>query len=222
MKKIELLKRYMLFIFCLFFIGLGIALAKHSNLGISPISSVANVLSIKFDFFTLGNWMTAMNVVFILLQMLILRRNFKLYQLLQIPLSFVFGFFTDLGLFLVGWMPNNAYVLRLLLQLVGVAILGFGIALGVIANVILNSPEAFVKALSDTVKKDFGFLKVAMDVTMVVIALVLSLVFFGRIEGIREGTVITAVLVGLSAKFFTKLLRKPLEEFLKIGGILKK
>ena len=100
MNKKELIKRYILFILCLFFIGLGIALAKHSDLGISPISSVANVLSLKWNFFTLGNWMTAMNCAFILLQILVLRKKFKPIQLLQLPLSFVFGWFTDLGLLL--------------------------------------------------------------------------------------------------------------------------
>ncbi len=215
MKKKELLKRYLLFIFCLFFIGLGIALAKHSNLGISPISSVANVLSLKGTFFSIGNWLTTMNCIFILLQVLILRKNFKLYQLLQIPLSFVFGWFTDLGLLLVKGLPNDLYIIQLIIQLLGIAVLSFGISLGVIANVMLNSPEAFVKAVSDTTKKEFGFLKVALDVTMVLIAIVLSLIFFGKIEGIREGTVITALLVGICVKFFRGLLQKPLETFLK-------
>ncbi len=215
MKKKELLKRYTLFIFCLFFIGLGIAFAKHSNLGISPISSVANVLSLKWNFLTLGNWLTVMNCVFILLQIVTLRKNFKLYQLLQIPLSFVFGFFTDLGMLFVKNLPNDLYLLQLLIQLFGAAILGFGIALGVIANVMLNSPEAFVKAVSDTTKKEFGFLKIALDVTMVILAIVFSLFFFGKIEGIREGTLITAVSVGLFVKFFRSLLQKPLEVFLK-------
>lgn len=215
MKKKELLKRYTLFILCLFFIGLGIALAKHSDLGISPISSVANVLSLKWSFLTLGNWLTVMNCVFIFLQIVILRQKFQLYQLLQLPLSFVFGYFTDFGLWIVKTLPNDFYPFQLLLQLLGVAVLGFGIALGVIANVMLNSPEAFVKAVSDTTKKEFGFLKVALDVTMVVIAIVFSLIFFGKIEGIREGTVITALLVGLCVKFFRGLLSKPLEAFLK-------
>ena len=215
MKKKELLKRYTLFILCLFFIGLGIALAKHSDLGISPISSVANVLSLKWSFLTLGNWLTVMNCVFIFLQIVILRQKFQLYQLLQLPLSFVFGYFTDFGLWIVKALPNDFYPFQLLLQLLGVAVLGFGIALGVIANVMLNSPEAFVKAVSETTKKEFGFLKVALDVTMVVIAIVFSLIFFGKIEGIREGTVITALLVGLCVKFFRGLLSKPLEAFLK-------
>ena len=215
MKKKELVKRYMLFILCLFFIGLGIALAKHSNLGISPISSVANVLSLKWNFLTLGNWLTVMNCVFILLQILTLRKNFQLYQLLQLPLSFVFGYFTDFGLFLVKGLPNDSYVIQLLFLACGVAVLGFGISLGVIANVMLNSPEAFVKSVADTTKKEFGFLKVALDVTMVTIAVTFSLIAFGKIEGIREGTVITALTVGLCVKFFRGLLIKPLEAFLK-------
>ena len=119
MKTKELIKRYFLFLLCLFFIGLGIALAKHSALGVSPISSLANVLSLRWSFLTMGNWMMAMNCVFILLQILILRKKFPPIQLLQLPLSVIFGYFTDFGLWLVKPIPNGEYVMQFLLLLLG-------------------------------------------------------------------------------------------------------
>ena len=86
MSKKELIKRYIVVILGLFFSGIGVAFTKHGDLGVSPISSVANVMSLKFSALSLGNWMIIWNCVLIEAQGLILRKDFKLYQLLQIPL----------------------------------------------------------------------------------------------------------------------------------------
>lgn len=215
MKAKETAKRYILFIICLFFMGLGVALTKHGELGVSPISSVANVVSLKFTFLSFGTWLTISNCVLLLGQILILRRNFKPIQLLQIPLSFLFGFFTDFGMYLASFIPNDIYIVKLILVISGIVVLGFGITLGVIADVILNSGEAFVKALADTLKKDFGNTKIAFDVCWVVLSLILSLIFFdGKIVGAREGTILSALLVGVVVKLFRPLLQKPLTKIL--------
>lgn len=96
-----------------------------------------------------------------------------------------------------------------------IIILGFGISLSVIANVIMNSGEAFVKAISDTIHKQFGNVKIAFDVICVVVAFLLSLIFFNfNIVGIREGTIISALLVGVVVKFFTKILQQPINSLI--------
>lgn len=198
------------------FYGVGIALTKHGELGVSPISSVANVVSIKFTFFSFGTWLTISNCVLLLGQIILLRRKFKLIQLLQIPLSFLFGYFTDFGLWLVSGIPNDKYFVQLLLVIGGIVILGFGISLGVIADVILNSGEAFVKAIADVTNKDFGNMKIVFDVSWVLLSIVFSFIFFdGKLLGTREGTIISALLVGVTVKFFCSLLKKPLTKVLK-------
>lgn len=215
MSKKELAKRYILFIISLFISALGVAVTKRGELGVSPISSVANILSLKFTFLTLGNWLIIWNCVLIIGQIILLRRKFQWIQLLQIPLSFLFGYFTDFGMWIASFVDNEKYIVRLLLVIAGTLILGFGVSLSVIANVIMNSGEAFVKALADTVHKDFGNVKIYFDVSCVVAAVILSLIFFDlKIVGSREGTVIAAFLTGLAVKFFTKLIGKPVEKVL--------
>lgn len=216
MTKGETVKRYILFVFCLFFMGIGVALTKHGELGVSPISSVANIVSIKFTFFSFGTWLTISNCVLLLGQIILLRRKFKPIQLLQIPLSFLFGYFTDFGMWLAGFIPNDIYIVQLLLVISGIIVLGFGITLGVIADVILNSGEAFVKALADVTKRDFGNTKIVFDICWVLFSIILSLVFFdGKLLGTREGTVISAIFVGVTVKFFRPILQKPLDRILK-------
>lgn len=164
MTKREIAKRYILFIIGLFFLALGVAFTKHGELGVSPISSVSNVLSCKFDMLSLGAWLTIWNCAMILGQIIILRKKFKLIQMLQLPLSFLFGWFTDLGMMIVSPIPLPNYPVQLIIVVVGIIILSFGISLTFIANVIMNSGEAFVKAISDTINKDFGNVKVGFDI----------------------------------------------------------
>ena len=210
MSKKEAAKRYVLFVISLFISALGVAFTKHGELGVSPISSVANVMSIKLDFFSLGIWLIIWNCVLILGQILILRNKFKPIQLLQIPLSFLFGYLTDFGLWLVGYIPAESYIMRLVMVIIGIVILGFGVSLSVSANVIMNSGEAFVKAISDTANKNFGNVKIAFDVSCVVVALILSLLFFDfTIVGTREGTIISALCTGLAVKLFQKHTNEP-------------
>lgn len=220
MTKTEIARRYILFIISLFFAAMGVALTKHGELGVSPISSVANILSCKFDSLSLGTWLIIWNCILIIGQILILRRNFQLVQLLQVPLSFVFGWFTDFGMWVVSFIPADVYWSRLFMVIVGIIILSFGISLSVAANVVMNSGEAFVKALSDKIHKQFGNVKVAFDMSCVILALALSLVFFHfSIVGTREGTIISALLTGVVVKFFSSKINQPLNLILKNGHL---
>ena len=216
MKSKELLRRYLLFIFSLLVSGIGVAFTKTGALGVSPISSLANVLSIRFPEITIGNWLIITNLALIAGQILILRRRFRLIELLQIPLSFLFGYFTDFGMWIASFVPVNTYPMQLVMVCLGTAILGLGIALSVTANVIMNAGEAFVRVLSDLLNKNFGSVKIAFDVSIVTFSALLSLLLFsGRLEGIREGTLIAALCTGLCVKLFVRLIRVPLEKILQ-------
>jgi len=215
----ELAKRYGLFIVSLFISALGVAVTKCGELGVSPISSTANVMSMKFDSLTLGSWLIIWNCVLIAGQIILLRKNFQLIQLLQVPLSFLFGIFTDIGMKIAVLIPVSGYISRLAMVIGGTVILGFGIFLSVAANVIMNSGEAFVKAVSDVSGKKFGDVKIMFDVSCVVIAAVLSLFLFNmKIVGTREGTVIAALLTGVCVKIFTKLFKDKTDALLSDGA----
>lgn len=211
----ELAKRYILFIISLFVVALGVAVTKKAELGVPPTSSVSNVLSLKFTSLSLGNWLFIWNLILIAGQILILRKNFQLIQLLQIPLSFLFGYFTDFGMWLVSFIKVDTYILRILLVVLGTVILAWGIALAVMANVVMNSAEAFIKAISDTTEKQFGNLKIAFDCTCVVLTILLSLIFFDfTVKGTREGTIFAAIFTGVIVKFFQSRFGEKIERLL--------
>ena len=116
------LKRYLLFLIGLFINALGV------SLGTSPISSIPYVLSLKFPP-TLGNFTIIFSILLILLQILILRKNFKIENILQIPVSIAFGYFIDLTMYLFFWVNPGNYAMKLAALLAGCIVLGFGVYL---------------------------------------------------------------------------------------------
>ena len=126
---------------------MGVAITKHGELGVSPISSVANVMSSSIDALSLGIWLIIWNCMLILGQIIILKKDFHPIQLLQIPLSFLFGVFTDFGMWCVAYTGAELWRAYIACDLRDYST-GFGVSLSVVANVIMNSGEAFVKAIS--------------------------------------------------------------------------
>ena len=201
----EKLKRYLIFLVGLFVNSLGVSLITKANLGTSPISSIPYVLSLNFPF-TLGNFTIFFSIFLIVLQLIILRKNFKLEHILQIPVSIIFGYFIDLTMILFSWVNPEAYIMKIVYLLIGCLILGVGVYMEVLADVVMLPGESFVRAIVLTWKTNFGTTKICFDVSMSVIAAVLSFVFAGRLSGVREGTVIAALLVGFIARLIGKKL----------------
>ena len=185
--------------------SLGVSLITKANLGTSPISSIPYVLSLNFPF-TLGNFTIFFSIFLIVLQLIILRKNFKLEHILQIPVSIIFGYFIDLTMILFSWVNPEAYIMKIVYLLIGCLILGVGVYMEVLADVVMLPGESFVRAIVLTWKTNFGITKICFDVSMSVIAAVLSFIFAGRLAGVREGTVIAALLVGFIARLIGKKL----------------
>lgn len=216
MKKIEFFKRFGLFIVGLFIMSIGIAMTKFAELGVTPIASIPNVFSIKTSEISLGTFLVIWNILLIIGQIIILRSDFKIYQLIQIPISFLFGYFTDLGLILLSRFTIDSYVQSLITLALGILILSLGVSITVVADVILNSGEAFVKAISDKKDLNFGKVKVGFDTSCVVLSIILSLIFFQSVEGTREGTILSALLTGFIVNIILKYIRNPLLSILNI------
>ena len=210
---IYILKRYLLLLVGLSIMAFGVAFSIKASLGTSPISSVPYVVSL-FTPLTVGTATITMHCVFILLQILILRKDYHPIQLMQLPVAFFFGYLTDFGVWAVQGITCNTYWQQWIVCLIGILLVAVGVSFEVKAGVVVLAGEGVVLAICKVFPKiKFGYMKVGFDVTLVVIACVLSIVFTGRLQGVREGTVAAALLVGLIAKQLGKLLaRWKLEE----------
>lgn len=201
----EKVKRYLVFLVGLFINALGVSLITLADLGTSPISSIPYVLSLNFSM-TLGEFTIIFSMLLIVLQLIILRKNFKPEHFLQIPISVLFGYFIDMTMAMMYFVDPQTYPGKLIALLAGCVILGFGVYLEVAANVAMLPGESFVRAVSSTWKTEFGTTKVAFDVSMTVIAAALSFLLAFQLDGVREGTVIAALLVGLIARAFGRMI----------------
>ena len=208
--KTELIKRYIFLLVGLFVNGLGVSFISKAGLGTSPITSIPYTLSLGFTP-TVGMFTLVFNIFLVILQVILLRRNFQLQNLLQLPIIALFSFFIDLTMSLLGFMQPETYSMKVVSLIVGCLILGFGVFMEMVANVAMLPGEATVRAVSDVFSTDFGKTKIAFDSSMTVIAAILSFIMFRHLDGVREGTIVAAILVGFIARLFKKY----------IGGIEK-
>ena len=204
---IYIIRRYLLLLVGLAIMAFGVAFSIKASLGTSPISSVPYVVSL-FAPLTVGTATIIMHCVFILLQILILRKKYHPIQLMQLPVAFFFGYLTDFGVWAVQGITCDHYLQQWLVCLIGIFLVAVGVSLEVKAGVVVLAGEGVVLAICKVLPVKFGYMKVGFDVTLVAGACVLSFVFTGRLQGVREGTVAAALLVGLIAKQLGKMLSK--------------
>lgn len=204
---IYIIRRYLLLLVGLAIMAFGVAFSIKASLGTSPISSVPYVVSL-FAPLTVGTATIIMHCVFILLQILILRKKYHSIQLMQLPVAFFFGYLTDFGVWAVQGITCDHYLQQWLVCLIGIFLVAVGVSLEVKAGVVVLAGEGVVLAICKVLPVKFGYMKVGFDVTLVAVACVLSFVFTGRLQGVREGTVAAALLVGLIAKQLGKMLSK--------------
>lgn len=204
MEKSELLKRYSVFTLGLYFLSMGIVLIVRSGLGTTPISSLNYVVSLNTPL-TLGTCTFIINVLLMIGQFMILgshrSRKDTVEILLQIPFSFIFSVFIDFNMWLSSGVSPSAYWGALVLLFAGCLVQGIGVVLELKPGVSMMSAEAFVNYASRRFNKDFGKFKVGFDVALVTMAIALSLILAGSIQGVREGSLIAACSTGYIVSF---------------------
>lgn len=195
-KAARLALRYLICAVGIVINSFGIAFITKAALGTSPISSVPYVMSLATDALTFGTATFVVNMVFILAQIALLRRNFAPIQLLQVFVNMLFSAAIDVSTDLLWWFDPTFPPVQILGVLLGCAILATGIAVEVAPNVLVVPGEGVVRAIARVTKIRFGTVKIAFDVSLAVIALIMSIVFFGGVRGLGLGTIICALVVG--------------------------
>ena len=204
----HMLRRCLLLVVGLVIMAFGVAFSIKAGLGTSPISSLPYVLSLLPLDLTVGTATIAMHVTLILLQILLLRRRYDPFQLAQLPVALVFGSLTDFSVWALQGINVSAYPARWVLCIIGILLVGVGVSFEVTANVVTLAGEGMVLAVCKVFPVPFGNAKIGFDVTLVVIASVLSLLFLGGLYGVREGTVAAAFCVGLVARQVNRPMRR--------------
>jgi len=206
MKKstpVQMILRVGIYCFALLLMAFGVALSVNSNLGVSPVNSLPYVISqiLKIQ---MGTCVTAVFCFYILLQIIILGKNFHPVNLLQILFSTIFGYFVDFAKMLVGDFAIPTYLGQLSMLAVSIVLIALGVLLYMDVQLVPMPMEGLSSCVAGKLNKPFPAMKTAIDCLVVLIGAVLSFVFLGKLDGIREGTVITAVVVGKLIAVFKK------------------
>lgn len=198
--------RLLMFLAGIFLMTFGIALSCKADLGTSPISSLPWVLSM-FQPWSLGAITIVMNIILICLQPLILQALYVRELVGQLLTTLVFGYSIDFSMRLLDWFVPDSMLEQWLACLLSIAILALGVFLEVRAKIFLVAGEGVVSVLAFVTKKQFSLIKNCFDITLVVVAVAISLLEFGALKGVGEGTVVAAVLVGRCVHLYENRLR---------------
>ena len=139
--------------------AIGVAFSIKAALGTSPISSVPFVTG-TISGLSVGTTTVIMNCIFVLIQILILRKRFEWFQLLQIPASFLFGVMIDVGGVVLQGIPCDNYLEQWILCILGIVLLAFGVSMEITARLITNAGEGVVLAVCKVLPVKFGDMKV--------------------------------------------------------------
>jgi uncharacterized membrane protein YczE len=183
-------KRLVAFLLGLSIAAFGVGLIVKSELGVSPVMSVPYVVSLYLPF-TFGTCVAAEQIILLALQKVILKSDFKLKALWQFPTAVFFGVLCDAALFCYSSFSLTAYYERILALCLGICILAIGLCFQFTANVSVTAPDGFMLANSTYAK-----VKVSADWLFVALSVGLSFYFFSELQGVREGTLISALGVG--------------------------
>lgn len=201
------LGRVLIYVLGLLSLALGVAFSINSRLGISPVNSLPYVVS-KITGQDMGTMVIAIFALFLLIQILILKKEFRWINMSQLIFSTMFGYFVNFAKTLVGDFSIPTYAGQLLMLLISISFVAIGVSLYVNVKLVNMPMEGMTMAVKDKFfpKRPFHDVKVIMDCTVVTTGIILSLIFLGGITGIREGTVLCALLVGKFMKPIQKLL----------------
>lgn len=213
-----LARRLAFYLVGLLIMTLGIAISVKSDLGVSPVSSIPYTMTVVWGI-EMGLATVIFHVLLVLLQVVLLRRSFKMKNLLQVPVGILFGMLTSFSLWLASFFPDVSGIwAQLALSLASTVFVAFGIFLYVPADIMPLAGEGAMLAVSKVTGVKFSTVKIAFDVSMMAISLVTCLALVHALGSVGVGTVIAAFLVGLELKGITRALGPARDKLLQIGA----
>ena len=205
-----ILTRRLQCLFCaagLILISFGVALTTKAGLGTSPISAIPYTLSLILPGLSMGTWLILFSIVLVLIEIILLKGKMLARSWIsQLLISFPVGWLIDAAMWLLTPFNPEVYLVKVLTVILGCVIIALGAYLCVSASLLVLPGDGFVQVLAQVTGKSFGGVRVISDTTQILIAAVLCLIFLHALVGVREGTIIAAILVGSIVKIFARIL----------------
>lgn len=208
-KEKPIVVRYIVFIVGLFIAAMGVAFSTKAGLGTSPVASLPYSVSLVSGLLTFGGWLNLLSVIQITIQVLLLRSKCNPVEIvIQTILAFVYGYLTNFSCSLISGLSVNGYLSQFLYMILGCVILAFGIWVQLQGGVAMLPGEAMNRAIGQVTGKRYESVKIFFDVVYILSAATVCFVFLGKLEGVREGSIIAAIAVGNIIKFYNYIYKK--------------
>ncbi len=199
----DITKRYILFLIGLFIASMGVAFSTKAGLGTSPVASVPYSVSLVSSIFSFGGWLNLLSVIQIVIQIMVLKGKCNYVEIfIQTVLAFIYGYLTNFSCYLIRNLSADTYIIQFVYMLAGCFILAFGIWIQLKGNVAMLPGEAMNRAISKVSGRRYENIKIFFDVLYIALSAVICLVFIGKLQGVREGSIIAAILVGNIIKLY--------------------
>lgn len=187
------IKRIIVYIAGLIILALGIDLNTKTMLGISPIISVPYNISV-ISGWLLGAVIFSYYVLLVILQLLIQKKDFPVYQFLQIPCAFVTSAAVQI---FDNVIPVPGHIaLKIIVLILAIVVTAIGTSLVVGMKIVPNPADGLANIIGTKLGHGFGFGKNIIDFISITVSIIIGLVAKGSIIGIGIGTVITMIMTG--------------------------
>lgn len=201
--------RYVLFLIGLFIASMGVAFSTKAGLGTSPVASVPYSVSLLSGALTFGGWLNLWSVIQITIQVLILKGKVNYVEIaIQTVLAFVYGYLTNFSCWIIKGLKVDSYIDQLLYLAVSCFVLALGLWIQFKGRVAMLPGEAMNRAISQVTGKKYENVKIFFDVFYIIVAAIICFAFIGKLEGVREGSIIAAIVIGNIIKMYNKIWRK--------------
>ena len=204
-KKGNYFTRITIYILGLFIMTLGISMSVKSDFGVSPVSSIPYTITCITGL-EMGKATILFHIGLVVLQIIILRKAFKIKNLLQVVVGVIFGYFTTFSNYLFSFLPQTDNIaIRTVMMVGSAALIAVGIFFYLPADIVPLAGEGAMQAIADKTNIEFSKVKMGFDISMVAISLITCLIVLKALGSVGIGTIVAAVLVGAFLGLITKM-----------------
>jgi len=207
------MKRLGLYVLGLFLLSLGVSFSIQAGLGVSPVSSLAYAFSLTVGL-SIGITTVLANVLFIIIQAILIKQIKLKEFVLQLVIAFLFGIFMDVTLFIVQLLPTpETIVFRCLYLIISLFVVACGLLGYFTAKLPLMPYDALTHVVSERFKLIFSKAKITSDLLNVCVAGVVCLIFIQSFGSIGIGTLAAAYFIGKILGWMMAHFQQPLQQW---------
>ena len=203
----------LVFLFALTLLALSVSMTAAADFGVSMIVAPAYIISLKWPVLTFGQAEYVVQGLLFILFCICMRRLRPLY-LVSFATGLLYGVILDSWRLIPLLSPETVgqapLPLRIALLLLGMVMTSFAVALLFRVYIYPQVYDFFVKGITARYRLDLTRTKLVFDISLLTISLAMSLLLFGRLNGVGIGTLLMTFCNGFLIGGFDRFIQKRL------------